>query len=315
MYVIFALALALGLCACEEKGFEDAISGTEFDPDEYNLETIERYEHREYGIILEYPSGFERVGNFELDGYMTFEKDDTSIYVYVPDYDNNDVVFVEKYVKETLGLRGDKGSGVAKYGKSSGYKLVSNSGDKIRIDFVVKGIDAFYRFAYVTNAEGFTEEDETFRQVMESIRIDDGVYSKLTSMSSRYRVLFEYARMESPENYVNDVYYINHCLNSYETTNEARHKQEALTTCRNIIEKISEISGYNRNEDDIYEEEWQKVKKAAEEVLECCERIEKAINNGDYAYAQKIARSEVNYDLNRAADAYLSIINAEIAEY
>ena len=303
--------MVFSFCACEEA--QPEISGTAFDPDEYEPETIERYEHRNYGIIIEYPSSFNnKVGNLELDGYITFESEDSSIFVYVPDYDNNGILFVEGYVTDILKLAGEPGSGSVKYGKSNGYKVISREGDKIRIDFIIKGIDAFYRFAYVTKAEGFTEENETFLQVMGSIRIDDGVYNKLTSMASRYKTLLEYAKSMQ---YITDADYVNHSLNTFVSTNEERHKNSALATCSTIRTKISEICNYERAETDIYETEWKKIVELAKGVLESCENMEKCINNGDIAGAQKIARTEFGHDLNIAAESYLSIINSEIAEY
>lgn len=313
LYILLMALMLLSFCACEKTpGMGDAISGTEFDPDDYAPVTMERYEHRNYGIIIEYPSNFEKTGNFELDGYMTFEKDDSAIYVYVPDYENGDILFVEEYATEELDLPDGKGSGISKYGKSTGYKAVEYTDDGVRIDFVVKGVDAFYRFAYETTAEGFTEEDETFQQIMASIRVDDGVYNKLTSMVSRYKTLLEYA---TSMQYVTDINYVNHSLNNFSTTNEARHKQIAIDTCIKARTEIEEICAYERMEDDMYEQEWEKVIEKATEVIEHCKAIEKAINEGDVAGAQKIARTEINYDLSDAAAAYMSIINSEIAEY
>ncbi len=298
------------LCACEEQ--QEAVSGTPFDPEDYEPDTIERYEHRNYGIILEHPSSFERKGNLELDGYITFEREDATIYVYVPDYDNNKVLFVEEYADSILELSGDEGSGITRFGKSNGYKAVEKTEEKTRIDFVIKGIDAFYRFAYETTNEDFTEEDETFLQIMSSIRIDDGVYNKLTSMISRYNVLLEYA---TSMQYVTDINYVNHSLNNFGTTGEERHKETALTTCQTVRTKISEIRDYERADGDMYEKEWEKIVEKASEVLDCCNRIEQAIKNGDIAEAQKIARMEVNYELSETSSGYLSIINSEIAEY
>ncbi|MBQ7119963.1 MAG: hypothetical protein IJO09_07085 [Oscillospiraceae bacterium] len=311
LYIIMAAIMVLSLCACEEE--EAPISGKEFDPDDYALETVERYEHRDYGIIIEYPSAFsEKVGNFELDGYISFEKEDAAVFVYVPDYENNDVLFVEGYAKDILKLQGEAGSGNTKYGKSSGYKSISHSGDRIRVDFVIKGVDAFYRFAYETKAEGFTEEDETFRQVMESIRIDDGVYNKLTSMAARYKTILDYAKSMQ---YITDADYINHSLNNFESTNEERHKNSALSTCVTIRTKISEICDYERAAGDIYEKEWNKIVGLAKGIVESCDRMEACINEGDIEGAQKIARTEFKDDLSKAAESYLSIINSEISEY
>ena len=303
--------MVLSLCACEEK--QEAVSGVPFDPEDYAPETIERYEHRNYGIIIEYPSSFsKRVGNLELDGYITFEKEDATIFVYIPDYDNNRFLFVEEYAEDVLELPTGDDSGIARFGKSNGYKAVEKTDEKKRIDFVVKGVDAFYRFAYETTDEEFTEADETFLQVMGSIRIDDGMYNKLTSMISRYTLLLEYA--ESMQ-YVTDINYVNHSLNNFLTTGEERHKETALNTCRTVVEEISEIRDYERTDGDLYEKEWGKIVEKASEVLDCCNRIEKAINDGDIATAQKIARTEVSYELSELSAGYISIINAEIAEY
>ena len=311
LYIFIAAVTVLSLCACEEE--QEAISGTPFDPEDYAPETIERYEHRNYGIIIEYPSSFSnRVGNLELDGYITFEKEDATIFVYVPDYDNNRVLFVEEYAEDILELSGDEGSGIARFGKSNGYKAIEKTDEKTRIDFVVKGVDAFYRFAYETTDENFTEADETFLQVMGSIRIDDGVYNKLTSMVSRYKVLLEYA--ESMQ-YVSDINYVNHSLNNFLTTGEERHRETALKTCRSVREEIIKIRDYERTDGDLYEKEWEEIVEKASEVIDCCNRIETAINGGDISAAQKTARTEVSYELSELSAGYLSIINAEIAEY
>ncbi len=303
----FAICLSLGACSMSPR--EDYISGVSFDPADYDTGAVARYENRLYGIILEYPEKYERVGNFDLDGYITFEGNDVVVSVYVPDMENNDILTAQEYAESVLQL---SGSHPAKYGKCSGSKVVSNNGERIRIDFVIKGVDAFYRFAYEAPAEGFTEENEDFQSVMSSIRIDDGIFNKLTRMSSRYTVLLEYAKSMQ---YITDANYANHCLNSFEMSKDERHKNEALSTSVNIRAELTKIIEHKRSDDEGYDAMWEEITEEAQSVIDACLRAEEAVRNGNYEEAQRIARTDFSYDLSDSCSKFIDTINAEISEY
>ena len=309
--LILSAALLLSLCACT-KNEEDFISGTSFDQSEYDTASYARYENVLYGIIIEYPENYERVGNFELDGYITFEGEDTAISIYVPDVENNDILTPEEYVEDVLELDYDDDSIITKYGKSSGFKAVTREDGNIRIDFIVKGVDGFYRFGFETAEEGFSEEDIVFQTVMSSIRIDDGIYNKLSRMSNRYDVLLEYA---TSMQYITDTNYANHCLNNFISTKEERHKQDALTTIATIEEEIGKILTHEREEDEGYDDQWQEITEEAQLVLDACTSARELISAGDIEGAQKILRTEFKYDLSDNSSAFISMINAELAEY
>ncbi|MBQ6902714.1 MAG: hypothetical protein IJN71_06900 [Oscillospiraceae bacterium] len=309
--VVLALVMTLSLASCAPDT-EDYISGTSFDPIEYDTGAVARYENQLYGIILEYPEKYQRIGNFDLDGYVTFEGDGVVVSVYVPDTENNDILTAEAYVDEVLELPKTEGSGVTKYGKCNGYKVLKREDGKITIDFIVKGVDAFYRFAYSQSEEDFTEENATFQQIMGSIRIDDGVYNMLNRMASRYKVLLEYA---TSMQYITDANYANHCLNNFASSGDVRHKEEALSTSAAIREEIEKIISHKREEDEQYEEMWNEVVESAEKILESCKKAEECVKTGDYEGAQKIARTDFSYDLSDDASRFLATINAEIAEY
>ncbi len=305
----FVFILSLGACTPNE---EDYISGTSFHPIEYETVESARYENRLYGIIIEYPETYERIGNLDLDGYITFEGDGNVVSVYVPDTENNSILTPEEYVDEILRLEKNEESGNVKYGKSTGYKLISRKDGKTTVDFIVKGVNGFYRFAFTSTDEDFTEEDETFMSVMGSIRIDDGIYSKLTRMSSRYTTLLKYA---TSMQYITDANYANHSLNNYLTTKDERYKTEALNASVTIRTELENIINYEREESELYDYEWDKIIAEAEKVVDACNRAEECVNRGDYEGAQKIARGEFTYALSDNASSFLSIINTEISEY
>jgi len=309
--LILAVVITLLISACTATQ-DDYMSGISFDPMDYDSGAYTRYENKLYGIILEYPESFARVGNFDLDGYITFEKGGVIISVYVPDTENNDILTAEEYVDEVLNLSGDEGSGTTKYGKCSGYKTILRDDEKTTIDFVIKGIDAFYRFAYSSNDEDFSEDDYVFQSVMSSIRIDDGVYNKLNRMSSRYTVLLEYA---TSMQYITDANYANHCLNNYAQSNEERHKIDALNTSKLIRDEIGKILTHERDEGEGYDSLWEEIIEDAKKVEDACFRAEKCVQDGDYEGAQKIARTEFLYDLSEHASKFIATINAEISEY
>ncbi len=307
--IALALALVFVLGACTPAYEEQYISGVSFDPADYDTGAMARYENKLYGIILEYPEKYERVGNFDLDGYITFEGDSVVVSVYVPDMENNDVLTAQEYAEDVLELASSQ---PAKYGKCSGCKTVTYDDGKIRIDFVVKGVDAFYRFAYEAPEDGFTEEDSIFQSVMSSIRIDDGVYNKLTRMSSRYTVLLEYAKSMQ---YITDANYANHCLNSFEMSKDVRHKNDALNTSANIRAELTKIIEHERGEDEGYDDMWDEIVAEAEEIIDACLKAEECVNNGNYEEAQKIVRAEFAYDLADNCSKFIETINAEISEY
>ncbi|MBQ8003490.1 MAG: hypothetical protein IJ299_00115 [Oscillospiraceae bacterium] len=307
--VVSALLLCLALGACTPAHEEKYISGISFDPADYDTGATARYENKLYGIILEYPEKYQRVGNFDLDGYITFEGDGIAISVYVPDMENNDILTPQEYAETVLGLAESR---PAKYGKCSGCKVTEEADGRIRIDFIVKGVDAFYRFAYEAPAEGFTEENADFQSVMSSIRIDDGVYNKLTRMSSRYTVLLEYAKSMQ---YITDANYANHCLNSFEMSKDERHKNDALSTSANIRAELLKIIEHKRGEDEGYDSMWEEICAEAQEIIDACISAEEAVKSGNYEEAQRIARTEFSYDLADNCSKFIETINAEISEY
>lgn len=309
--VFLSLLLVLALCSCASKK-EDYISGTSFEMEEFDTGTYARYENRNFGIIVEYPEDFARVGNFELDGYVSFEGDGISVSVYVPDQENNDILTAEEYTQKVLRLSGNIASGNAKYGKSTGYRVVSQNGDLVRVDFTVKGVDAFYRFAYTAPAESFTEEDETFQTVMGSIRIDDGVYNKLTRMSSRYTTLLEYV---SDMEYITDANYANHCLSSFEASGDMRRKQEAVDTVTNVRAEVAKVADYERDEGELYGDTWEEIVAEAKKIVAVCDEFLSCVENGDIAGAQNLVYTKFDYELADKSEEYLLAIQAEIEEY
>ncbi len=310
---ILALIVIASFAACTNH--EDlAISGTSFDPIDYvNEGEFARYENAYYGVIIEYPEGYERVGNFDTDGYISFEGDGTVIEVYASDKEHNDILTPEQYTNDILDIWyiGEE-SYSTKYGKTSGFKAVRRNDGRIRIDFAVKGVDAFYHFAYETDEDGFSEDDPKFQYIMGSIRIDDGNYNRLSRMAARYSLLFEYV---TQLNYVTDINYVNHCLNSFELSKDDMQKKEALRYVDSVRTEIEKITAYEREEGEGFDEEWQEVVTEAENVIDCCDRIEAAIFSENYSEAQSIARSEINYALSEKAERFVAMINAELGEY
>lgn len=310
---LLALIVITSLAACTNH--EDlAISGTSFDPIDYvNEGEFARYENALHGVIIEYPEGYERIGNLDVDGYISFEGDGTVIEVHASDKEHNDILTPEEYTNDILDIWYiGKESFATKYGKTSGFKAVNRKNGRIRIDFAVKGVDAFYHFAYETEEEGFTEEDPIFQYVMGSIRIDDGNYNRLSRMAARYSLLFEYV---TQLNYITDINYVNHCLNSFELSKDDAQKQEALKYVDSVRAEIEKITAYEREEDEGFDAEWQEVLTEAESVINCCDRIEAAIFSEKYSEAQSIARSEVSYALSEKAERFVATINAELGEY
>ena len=310
---LLAALIALAVCGCK-KYEDDAISGTGFNPMDYVDESgYTRYENALHGIIIEYPGAYERVGNFELDGYISFEGDDKVIEVYIPDAENNDILTSEEYTNEILDIWyiGEESHNV-KYGKTSGFKAVQREDGKIRTDFVVKGVDAFYRFAFTADEEGFTEEDPVFQYVMSSIRIDDGIYNRLTRMASRYKVLLEYA---TSMQYITDVNYANHCLNSFDISKDVQSKAEAISTLETVKAEVNKIITHEREKDEGYDEWWNDVLTEAEVIIKNCDEAIAEINADKIADAQTIARTKFSYELSDKSAKFIAMINAEIAEY
>lgn len=305
--MVFAICLSFGACSMSTR--EDYISGVSFDPEDYDTGALARYENKLYGIIIEYPEKYERIGNFDLDGHITFEGNDVVVSVYVPDMENRDVLTAQEYAESVLELSGSR---PAKYGKCSGCKVVSSDGERIKIDFIVKGVNAFYRFAYEAPAEGFTEENADFQSVMSSIRIDDGIYNILTRMSSHYTVFLEYARSMQ---YITDANYANHCLNSFEMSKDERYKNDALNTYANIRAELTKIIEYERDDDEEYDAMWEEITEKAQAVIDACLRAEEAVRSGNYEEAQRIARTDFSYDLSDSCSKFIDTIDAEISEY
>ena len=311
--IILALAAVLALSGCTSHE-ELAISGTSFDPIDYvNEGEFVRYENAVHGVIIEYPEGYERVGNLDVDGYISFEGDGKVIEVYASDTENNHILTPEEYTNDVIDIWyiGEE-SYSTKYGKTSGFKAVRRKDGRIRIDFAVKGVDAFYRFAYEQDEETFSEDDPIFKYVMSSIRIDDGNYNRLSRMAARYSILFEYV---SDLNYVTDINYVNHCLNSFELSKDESQKQEALRYVSSVRTEIMKIVDYEREEGEGFDDEWAEVVAEAEAIITTCDEIEAAIFDKNYEEAQRLARTKVGYALSEKAARYVATINAELGEY
>lgn len=310
-----ALSFVISFSACNlVNDPEDYISGTSFEIPVYETETFTRYANKLHGIVIEYPEKFVRMGNFDLDGYISFEDQAAGIAVktYTPDTENQDMLNAEEYSQKILKFANAPENMNTRYGKSNGYKAVSRDGGNITIDFVVKGVDGFYRFSYTCPEKDFPENQAQFEAVMSSIRIDDGVYNKLARMANRYKVLLEYVISMQ---YVTDANYANHCLNSFELSNEEIHKNEAIKTYNTIKEEIRSVAEHTREEGEGYDDYWQKIVVAAREMLTVCERAIDAIEKGDTEEAQRIARTAFSYELSENASKFLATINAEIDEY
>ena len=313
---VFALALIavllLGGCSNPD---EDYISGKSFDPDDYRPENAyEEYQNKLYGIIIDYPSDAVRQGNFELDGSIAFVSEKSEVEVFKPDSENSETMLTaEEYAKKVLDAKDESDTASVKYGKSSGFRIIKKTDDgKTEVDFVIKGTDAFYRFRYISSEENFDENNPEFQYIMRSIRIDDGEYNKLYRMANRYALELEYA---TSMQYITDSNYAIHCLSSYETTKDERNKAEAVSAYDNIKKEMTEIINYKREENEGFDEEWQKVTGKAHDIYAACEKIQGCIKDGRDEEARRLSRSEFGYDLSDSASRFIEVINAELSEY
>lgn len=309
--LILALVMLSVLVACRPNSDED-ISGVAFDLPEYNTDTFSRYENKHYGIIIEYPEKLQRLGNFELDGYICFEVDDISLKVYIPDTETETIMSVEEYTNRFMKFGKTDESENIKYGKTTGYKSVIRKDGNLTVEFIVKGVDGFYRFSYTCLEETWEDNKKSFEEIFSSIRIDDGIYSKLNRMAIRYKELLEYA---TSLQYVTDANYANHCLNNFNITGSPQDKEEALQTWKSIKSELSLIANYEREEGEQYGEYWDKIIVEAESMIAVCDDAIATIERGDIAAAQRISLTAVSYELSEVSAKFLSIINAEIAEY
>ncbi len=309
-FVLMLLMLSL-LVACAPDA-EDYISGTEFEIPEFQTDTFAKFQNKNHGIIIEYPERLQRLGNFDLDGYICFEENDVSLRVYIPDTDTETIMSVEEYATRILKFPVTAESENIKYGKSTGYKAVLRKDGDATVEFIVKGVDGFYRFSYTCLESNFEKKTEEWEEIFATIRIDDGVYNKLGRMAYLYKELLEYA---TSMQYVTDANYANHCLNNFEISSDPQNKTDALNTYKNIKEELNLILNYERDESEPYGEFWERVISETEKMIAVCDEAIAAIERGDTWEAQKLARISVTYELSDVSSKFLSIINAEIAEY
>ncbi len=309
---LILLLIVFSISSCGNQ--EDAISGVNPNADViYDDRDYSRYENKTYGIIVEYPSEAQRVGNYEKDGFLSFTWEKSKLEIYVPDKDNMDVMSAEEYVVDVLGIRPNEESGNVSYGKSSGYRVITREEDGyVRSDFYVLGVDSVCRFGYVCPKNEFYDNEPTYYTIMSSIRIDDGKFDNLASMSNRYGVLLEYAISMQ---YITDINYVNNCLNNYVDLKDKDYLDRAKETVASIREEVGKIVNYERKEEDVYDEIWERVLAPAEELYKACEDIEKEIEAGNINAARSISNKKFTYTLSKEADTYLSTINKEISEY
>ncbi len=308
---IILLLIVFSMSSCGNE--QDAISGV--DPNAgivYDDREYSRYENRTYGIIVEYPSEAQRVGNYEKDGYLSFTWEKSKLEIYVPDEDNMDVTSAEEYVVDVLKIRPNDESGNMSYGKSSGYRVITHEDGYIRSDFYILGAEAVCHFGYVCPEDETLDTNPTYQTVMASIRVDDGKFNNLASMSNRYGVLLEYAISMQ---YITDINYVNNCLGNYADLKDKDYLAKAKESLGLIREEIEKIVNYERKEGDLYDEIWERVLEPAEKLYKACDDIEKEIESGNISKAQSIGNKEFGYKLSEEAQNYLSVINDEIAEY
>ena len=309
--IFLALILTFALVACQPE--DDAISGVAtVAPPEPEIKTA-RYENQTHGIILEYPETYERVGNLDEDGFLTFEGDGNTIALYVPDTEADvDAMNADDYALKVLKLAMTPDSSFTTYGKTSGYRTFTYTADTTTLEFVAEGVDGFYRFSFTSARETFSESDRVFNLVMSSIRIDDGVFISLYKMSKEYTVLLQYV---TTQQYVTDADYANHCLNNYDLSGDCDHIHTARETFVSIKTELAKISNFKRGEEDGFDDLWADILSEAIRLQGVCDEAITAIDAGDYDTAKKLARSQFSFDLSEDAALLISAIQAEVSEY
>ncbi len=309
--ILCALILTLSFSACQNR--DNFISGVANVPaPEPEIKTA-RYENQTHGIILEYPETYERNGNLDADGFISFDGDGNSVAIYIPDTETDvKEMSEETYATEKLNLPLAPDSGIVTYGKTTGYRTFVYNEDRVTVEFIAKGVDGFYHFSFTTNRDNFSEDDRIFTLVMASIRIDDGVFISLYKMAKEYTVLLQYA---TTQDYVTDADYASHCLNNYDLSGDKEHIDTALATFATIKEELAKITDYTREEDEGFDELWADIISEAARLQDVCDEAIKAINSGDYEAAKKLARSKFSYDLSEDASLLISAIQTEVGEY
>jgi len=310
--VLLTLSLVLSLSACFADSSEDYISGEAIPIEDLSEIDVERYENQFHGIIIEYPVGYERIGNLDADGFITFDGEGNSIAVYIPDSETDLEMSEQDYATNILRLPVSADAQPIVYGKTSGYKTRIVKDDKTTLEFIVKGLYAFYRFSFTCDTEKFSEELAAFRIATESIRIDDGVFTSLYRMSAKYSVLLQYA---TSQQYSTDANYANHCLNNYEISNDEAHLQTAIDTFSSIKEELGFIINHEREEEESFEDLWVKIVAEAERMSASCDEALAAIESRNIDEAQHISRVAYTYELCEYSQLLISAINTEIGEY
>lgn len=309
-YILSALILAFSLTACQPE--DDAISGIATFPEEEEEIKTARYENQTHGIIIEYPETYERVGNLDSDGFLTFEGDGNSVAIYIPDTEADLDMSESEYTTDVLGLPLSSDVSLVTYGKTTGYRTFTYDGNLMTLEFIAKGVDGFYRFSFTCDKDAFYEDDPVFVDIMSSIRIDDGVFISLYKQSAKYSVLLEYAISQQ---YVTDADYANHCLNNYETSEDTDHLTTAKETFLSIKNELAAISSHKREEEESFEDLWVKIVNEAERLQGTCDKAVAALDNGDIKTAQKLTRTEFSYELSDNAALLISAIQTEVGEY
>ena len=308
--ILSALVLTLSLAACQPE--DDAISGVANIPEEKPDVKTARYENQHYGIIIEYPETYERVGNLDSDGFLTFEGDGNSVAIYIPDTETDLEMSESEYTTDVLGLPLSSDVSLVTYGKTTGYRTFTYEGDLVTLEFIAKGVDGFYRFSFTCDRNSFVEDDPTFLDIMSSIRIDDGIFISLYKQSAKYTVLLQYV---TTQQYITDADYANHCLNNYETTGDADHIDTAKKTFSTIRDELVAIINHEREEEESFAELWAEIVTEAERLKAACDKALEAIDSGDTKTAQKLTRTEFSYQLSDNAALLVSAIQKEVGEY
>ena len=310
-FCVFLVIFSFAACTAPA---DDYVSGVATPPPvkEYDGE-LARYENPLLGIIIEYPSEYRRIGNFDVDGHISFEGNGSEVFIYNPDKNKSNLSLTAKeYALEIIGLSESPEAEVVTYGKTTGYRTFAEIGGRTVAQFVVKGVDGFYRFDFAIPAARFSETDPVFTTVMSSIRIDDGIYNMLNKMLAEYRLLLEYA---TSMQYVTDANYANHCLNTFETSGDESYKNTAINTFLTMKNELLQISAHIPDEGESFPELWNKVLMYTQQTISECDAALVAIETGNIEEAQRLCRVAFTYDLSDTAEKFVLAISTEIGEY
>ena len=310
-FCVFLVILSFSACAPSTDNY---VSGNIATPPatEYEGE-LARYENPLWGIILEYPIEYRRIGNFDVDGHISFEGNGNEVFIYTPDKDQKNLnLTAEEYTLEIIGLPESPDAETVTYGKTTGYRTFAEIGGRTVVQFIVKGVDGFYRFDFASPASLFSETDPVFTTVMGSIRIDDGIYNMLNKMLAEYRILLEYA---TSMQYVTDANYANHCLNTFETSGDESYKTTAANTFQTIKNELLQITAHIPADGESFTDLWNKVLVYANQTISDCDVALAAIESGNIEEAQRLCRVSFTYDLSDTAENFVTAISTEIGEY